>query len=187
MRMPTETIATERLDLVPLRVEDAGEMAVVLGDPELYGFIGGMPPSPAELVRRYEAQVRGGSGDGREEWHNWIVRERPSGTATGFVQATVVVADGGAGRPGVDGDRLEAEVAWLIGRPWQGRGYASEAARGLVDWLVEAGVTAIVAHVHPDHRGSAVVAGRAGLRPTDGFVDGERTWRRIVAPAEPAV
>lgn len=168
-------------------------MVAVLGDPELYGFIGGTPPSLAELDRRYAAQAGGGSGDGREEWHNWIVRERLSGAATGFVQATVVRGDGGDGDgDGGDGsvpggqDPREAEVAWLIGRPWQGRGYASEAARGLVDWLAEAGVGAIVAHVHPEHHASAGVARRAGLQPTDAFVDGERTWRRIVSAPEPA-
>ena len=177
MTRPTEPIATDRLDLVPLRVEDAPEMAGVLADPGLYGFIGGGPPSVDDLVRRYAAQVGGGSGDGREAWHNWIVRERASGAATGFVQATVTV---GAG-PTEDGEAgsgtLAAEIAWLIGTPWQGRGYASEAARGLVAWLTAGGVGSIVAHVHPDHHGSAIVAGRTGLAPTEAFVDGERAWR----------
>ncbi|HEX2755382.1 MAG TPA: GNAT family N-acetyltransferase [Candidatus Limnocylindrales bacterium] len=173
MPIPSGTIATGRLELVPLRIADADEMVAVLADPGLYAFIGGGPPTHDELVARFEAQVRGRSPDGREEWHNWVVRERPSGAATGFVQATVVdVGGAGAGRG--------AEIAWLIGVPWQGRGYASEAARGLVAWLEAAGVRSILAHVHPDHLGSAAVAERAGLAPTDELVDGERVWRRIV-------
>ena len=57
-----------------------------------------------------------------------------------------------------------------------GRGYATEAARGVVAWLIAGGVGSIVAHVHPDHTASAAVAERAGLAPTDRFVDGERAW-----------
>lgn len=203
----TAPIRTARLDLAPLRVEDAREMVAVLADPALYGFIGGTPPSLAELARRYRAQVRGRSGDGREEWHNWIVRERSSNTAIGFVQATIVgrgdPADGGGRRSdgaarerragpaewGEGDERVpeaevaeaevsEAEVAWLIGTAWQRRGYASEAAAGLVGWLRGTGIETIVAHVHPDHVGSATVAGRIGLVPTDVFLDGERAWRR---------
>ena len=40
---PEETIGTERLMLTPLRVEDADELAEVLGDPRLHEFIGGGP------------------------------------------------------------------------------------------------------------------------------------------------
>jgi RimJ/RimL family protein N-acetyltransferase len=168
------TIVTARLELVPLRVADADEMVDVLADPTLYPFIGGGPPTRAELVGRYRAQVAGRSGDGREEWRNWIVRERAGGAATGFVQATITGDDG-------DDENRIADVAWVIGVGWQGRGYATEAAAGLVGWLDAAGVREIVAHVHPDHAASAAVARRIGLEPTDTLVDGERRWRREVA------
>ena len=169
---PPDALATDRLDLVPLRVADAAEMVAVLADPALYAWIGGAPPSRAELVRRFRAQVAGRSPDGREVWRNWIVRERPSGAATGFVQATIVVD-----RP------PSAEIAWMIGMPWQGRGYATEAARALVAWLEARGVRSIVAHIHPDHAASAAVAERAGLAPTGKLVEGERVWRLISAAA----
>lgn len=110
----------------------------------------------------------GRSSDGTEEWHNWIVRLAADGTAIGTVQATVAVAE------------LAAEIAWVIGVPWQGRGYASEAAAGLVEWLESTGTTTVIAHVHPDHVASGRVAARAGLSPTDELEDGERVWRRRV-------
>jgi RimJ/RimL family protein N-acetyltransferase len=165
------TIVTARLELVSLRVADADEMVDVLADTSLYAYTGGRPPTRRELVARYRAQVAGRSGDGREEWRNWIVRERSGGAATGFVQATIT---------GDDENRI-ADVAWVIGVGWQGRGYATEAAAGLVRWLDAAGVREIVAHVHPDHAASAAVAGRIGLEPTDVFVEGERRWRRVLA------
>jgi RimJ/RimL family protein N-acetyltransferase len=107
-----------------------------------------------------------GSGNDDEEWLNWIVR-LASGVAIGTVQATIVTA----------GATRTAHVAWTIARPWQGQGYAVEAAAGLADWLTANDVDAIVAHVHPDHSASAGVARSIGLEPTDVMVDGEVVWR----------
>ena len=144
-------------------------MVGVLADPRLYTFIGGGPPDRESLRASYTRQSAGQSADGTEEWHNWIVRRRPDGTAIGFVQATVV--DGG----GV------ANVAWLIGVPWQGRGFAVEAVRALVSWLDLRGIRTVVAHIRPGHDASGSVAARAGLEPTDELDDdGEQIWRRTI-------
>ncbi|MFJ3882800.1 GNAT family N-acetyltransferase [Streptomyces sp. NPDC090077] len=152
---------TDRLDLVPLRVEDAEEMAVVLGDPALHVFIGGAPESVEELRARY-VRWAAGSPDPAVSWCNWVVRLRAEGCLVGTVQATV-----GGGT---------AEVSWVVGTPWQGRGIAAEAAKGLVGWLRERGAGTVVAHVHPDHGASAAVAAAAGLAPTDRRQDGEVRW-----------
>jgi RimJ/RimL family protein N-acetyltransferase len=164
-----QRIAGERVVLEPLRVADAPEMTGVLADPSLYDFIGGEPPDVDTLRGRYEQLVAGGSGDGAEEWFNWVVRS-PDGAAVGTVQATVTA----------DGDH--AEVAWVVGTPWQGRGYASDAASTLVRWLLAGGVTVVVAHVHPDHAASEAVARRAGLSPTDVMAHGERRWQLAAPP-----
>ncbi|MGZ9276260.1 MAG: GNAT family N-acetyltransferase [Candidatus Limnocylindrales bacterium] len=165
-------LTTPRLDLVPLRVEDAQEMAVVLADDALYHFIGGGAPTVGELRERYRRQVAGRSDDGTEIWHNWTVRRRTDDRAVGTVQATIT-ADGRA-----------AEIAWVIGIRWQGQGYASEAAAGVVDRLGRLGVRTVTAHVHPDHAASAAVAARAGLLPTDAVEDGERVWRSVLGRAK---
>ncbi len=163
-----ERFATPRLDLMPLRPEDADVMVDVLADPRLYAFTGGVPPSLEELRLRYERQTVGRSAGGTETWLNWIVRMRPGGEAIGFVQATISWS----------GVEQAADVAWVIGVPWQGHRYATEAARAVVDWLVASGVTDVTAHVHPDHVTSASVASAAGLAPTQKLEDGERVWRR---------
>jgi len=165
----TARLTTSRLDLVPLTPGDADEMATVLGDEQLYSFIGGVPPTVEQLRERYRRLVVGGSADGRQEWRNWIVRLSSSGEAIGTVQATII----DAGR--------RADVAWVISLARQGRGFASEAAAALVRWLEARGVQAITAHIHPGHGASATVAARAGLVPTDEIdADGERIWQRIV-------
>jgi RimJ/RimL family protein N-acetyltransferase len=158
-----EPIETGRLLLEPLRPEHAAEMAPVLAEPALYVFTGGDPPSAAELRERYERQARGGSADGRELWLNWIVREREGGAAVGYVQATVEPVGG------------VAEVAWVVGTGFQGRGYAREAVVAMVAWLRGRGA-AVTAYVHPGHAASQSIARAVGLEPTAVVRDGETRW-----------
>ncbi|MEV4969939.1 GNAT family N-acetyltransferase [Streptomyces scopuliridis] len=180
-------IDTERLALLPLRVAHAEEMAAVLADPALYAYTGGTPPTVEELRSRYARQVAG-SPDPEVVWCNWVIGVREetrggrrsaesfAGPLAGYVQATI----------GPDGDGRTAEIAWVVGTARQGRGIATEAARGLVRWLKEQGVRTLVAHVHPDHRASAAVAKAIGLAPTGERHDGEVRWR-WTADQRPAV
>jgi RimJ/RimL family protein N-acetyltransferase len=157
-----------RVRLDPLRVADAAEMVGVLADPGLYTVIGGGPPTLDELTEQYRRQVVGRSADGREVWLNWVVRA--GGAAVGYVQATVH-----------EGDR--AVVAWVIGRPWQGQGYATEAARQLLALLAARGVTRIEAYIAPGHLASERVAAHVGLTATGHLdPDGEQLWS--AAPAD---
>lgn len=166
--MRTEPITTARLTLLPLRVEHAEEMAAVLADPALHTFIGGAPSTPEALRARYERLVAG-SPDPTVSWHNWVLRLTEEDCLAGTVQATVSGPE-------------HAEIAWVVGTPWQGRGLASEAARGLVERLRRQGIRTITAHVHPDHHASATVARAAGLSPTEEKQDGEIRWRLTAPP-----
>jgi RimJ/RimL family protein N-acetyltransferase len=161
-----EPIRSARVELEPLRAGHAGELAGVLDDPRLHEFTGGRPATVDELRDRYARQVAGRSPDGRQGWLNWVVRRRDTGEPVGTVQATLVRAGG----------RTTAELAWVVAVGQQGRGYAREAALAMSGWLARQGVTALAAHVHPDHRASAAVARRLGMRPTPTVVDGETRW-----------
>ncbi|WP_238580830.1 GNAT family N-acetyltransferase [Streptomonospora alba] len=102
-----ETIRTARLDLLPLCVGHAEEMAEVLSDPALHTFIGGAPDTPAELRSRYR-RISAGSPDPAVSWLNWVVRLRGASCLTGAAQATVSAGELGP----------TAEVAWVVGTPW---------------------------------------------------------------------
>jgi RimJ/RimL family protein N-acetyltransferase len=162
-------LQTPRLRLVPIAEADAAELTVVLDDPRLHEFIGGSPQSEPELRARFRRWVAG-SGKPAELWLNWVVRLAADGAAVGTLQATLTRRSGPAAP-------WSAEVAWVIGVPWQGQGFAAEAAVALVTWLTGAGVTDISACVHPQHQASQRVARRAGLTPTSEVVDGEQVWR----------
>ena len=181
-----EPIGTARLLLVPIGPGHADELAGVLSDPALYTFTGGIPLSRQALRDRYE-RLAAGSPDPHVTWGNWSIKVRSAGRLAGYVQATITAGQAGeTGETGEAGGDPEpgpvAEVAWVVGTAWQGQGLATEAARALADWLGRHGVTTVIAHIHPDHHASAAVAAAAGLSPTSDWHDGERRWRRVMAP-----
>src|SRR5580658_5509639 len=112
----------ERLDLEPLAAAHAAELAPLLDDVSLYEFTGGAPLSAAALAARFARLAERRSPDGDQLWGNWVMRMRATGAVAGMVQATLPAGGPEAG---------PAEVAWVVVRAAQGRGYASEAARSL--------------------------------------------------------
>ncbi len=151
-----------RLRLTPLSQGDAEPMVAVLADVQLYTYIGGSPPSLADLLSTY-ARLLAGPQHGSEEWANWIIRLKGTSEPIGYVQATVTE------------DR--ADLAWLVGVAWQGRGYAREAATTAQSWLGSRGIKRFFAHIHPDHGASNGVASAIGLEPSGVFdADGEMIW-----------
>ena len=153
------SLVTGRLRLDPLKVEDAEDLLVVFADEAMYRFTGGSVPSLAMLREQFVRQT--GPAPEGTRWLNWVVRA--DGVAVGIVQATV------RGRV--------AEVAWQVGVPWQGNGYASEAATAMIDWLVRDGATEVRANIHPDHASSQRVAFAAGLQLSDEWAGSEQVWR----------
>ncbi|MGH3728882.1 MAG: GNAT family N-acetyltransferase [Micromonosporaceae bacterium] len=175
-----EVISTQRLDLLPLRVGHAEEMATVLSDPALHTFIGGTPLTTQDLRSRYQRMVAG-SPDPAVSWLNWVIQLRDEACLTGTIQATISPSPGEVAVLRVGAARgTVAEIAWVVGVPWQGRGIATEAAQELVAWLSRQPVRTVIAHIHPEHHASASVATASGLTPTDESHDGEIRWRRRI-------
>ena len=165
-----QPVPARRLTLVPLSAGHADEMAAVLADPDLYTFTGGSPPTRQELRARYERWAAG-SPDPAVSWCNWVIQLHSPRCLAGTVQATIST-----------GDEPAAEVAWVVGTPWQRRGIATEAARTLIAWLGQQSVQTVIAHIHPGHQASAAVAAAAGLSPTGQLQDGEMRWRLTITP-----
>jgi RimJ/RimL family protein N-acetyltransferase len=139
-------------------------MVLLLADRRLYTFYADeASPTLDELRERYVRQSRGSSADGSETWHNWILRDRASGEAAGFVQATVT----GAGSV--------VELAWVVGSAYQGTGLATEAAVAVRDAMRERRTT-VIAYIAPGHVASETVARRLGLSATDVLHEGETRW-----------
>src|SRR4029077_18664873 len=98
------------------------------------------------LRARYGLWIAG-PGAPAVSWCNWVIQLHVPRCLAGTVQATI----------SADGDQPSAEVAWVVGKRWQGRGVATEAARAVVAWLQRQPVRTVVAHIHPRHQASAAV------------------------------
>jgi RimJ/RimL family protein N-acetyltransferase len=166
--MIAEPLRAPSVTLDPLTVEHAEAMTAVLADPALYVVTGGDPPTTEELRARYARQVLGRSPDGSEGWLNWIVVDAISEQPAGYLQVTIRPDDG----------HDQAELAWVIGTGWQGRGFATQAAKAVADWLAAQGITTLIAHIRSGHRPSERVAEAVGLQPSSIVVDGEIRWMR---------
>lgn len=68
------------------------------------------------------------------------------------------------GPPGPDGT---VDMGWEVEPTYRGRGFATEAAQGVLAWVLgQPGVRRVTARIQPENLPSIRVARRLGLRPT---------------------
>ena len=119
------TLTTERLVLRHVRAEDIDYFAKVHGDEETSRYIGG-------AIGREDAWRRAMTGAGF--WSVlgiglWIVEHKADGRVIGHVGFFDFQRDM---TPAISG---EPEMGWVFLTEAQGNGYATEAARAVLDWF----------------------------------------------------
>jgi len=141
-------LETERLRLRWFRPSDLAPLFELYRDPEIRRYF-------PDGTRTYEQT--------REELE-WFSRGEPlSLWATELKEDDSFIGRCGLLPWTIEG-RDEVEVAYMIARPWQGRGLATEAACALVRHGFESlGLRRIIALIDPAHAESIAVARRAGL------------------------
>jgi ribosomal-protein-alanine N-acetyltransferase len=165
-------IETARLRLVPCSIHTA--QAATSDRAALEALLGVCVPEdwPAEDLRdflpvyaRIVDEQAASSG-----WGIWLVLDPAERSLVGDI--------GFKGPP----DELDTvELGYSILPAFQGRGYASEAARALVAWgLAQPGVRRIVANCLADNAASTRVLQKAGLRQTGRDRDG-LTWEILTS------
>jgi RimJ/RimL family protein N-acetyltransferase len=129
----------------------AEELFEVLADPALYEFLDDAPPASVEALRDRLARAETRrSPDGTEHWLNWIVRD-VSGQLAGYVQSTVTA-------------ELDAHVAYVFARAFQGRGLASGAVRRMLELIAaEHEVRRFIVIAERANRRSVALAQRLGF------------------------
>lgn len=81
----------------------------------------------------------------------------------------------------------DIEIGWRLVRAAWGQGYATEAARPVLDHALHAlGLRRVVADIDPDNTASIGVARKLGLAPEGAVLHGGRTAIRYVAVAAEA-
>jgi RimJ/RimL family protein N-acetyltransferase len=144
------TVETDRLRLRPFRRSDIDDYAALYADPEVLRHLGA-GPNPWDRGRawRHLAYVMGHWQLGG--YGEWAIELRETGKFLGAVGYSAP-----EGWPGF-------ELAWILARPWWGRGYATEAARAALThaftgWQKEH----VISLIYPENRASIRVAERVG-------------------------
>jgi RimJ/RimL family protein N-acetyltransferase len=163
---------TERWRLRPWTASpgDLARLTDLYGRPEVTRWLGGRPSvPPRELVDRWAAvsaqDVRFGC---------WAI-ELEDGTVAGTVLCKPL--PGGVG---------EVEVGWHLHPDCWGHGYATEAARAVVDRAFALGLPEVYAVVRPGNEASLAVCRRLGMAPLGRmrrWYDVELEAFRLMAPA----
>jgi [ribosomal protein S5]-alanine N-acetyltransferase len=151
-----ERLETPRLHLRPFAPGDAATVHRVYADPDVMRYVATGPladiATTTRLLRDYISH--------QQAWGYsfWAVVERASGE---------LIGDAGLYRTPIG----EVELGYTLGKPWWGRGYATEAAGA---WLEAAfarlGVREVVALAEPANAASLRVLEKVGMRR-----DGERS------------
>ena len=149
MELAVPTLETERLILRPFGEPDVEPMFEMLQDPDVVQFVGDRHiPTRQETWR----MVAGWLGHWTlRGYGQWAIEERASGQL--------------AGRTGIinPADWPGPEVGYLLGKPWWGRGYATEGARAAMDWgFRELGFADLLSLIDPANQASIAVATRLG-------------------------
>lgn len=108
----------------PLAANHADALFPILRDVHLWRFVEQGPPKTlAGLRERYSRLENRRSPDGGELWLNWALERREDDQPVGFVQATVPIS------------RSHADIAYVLGRSFWGRGLATDAVGAMLDFL----------------------------------------------------
>jgi RimJ/RimL family protein N-acetyltransferase len=143
------TLETDRLILRMFREDDFEASAKICADPDVMRYLGdGKPLTRAEAWRQM-AMILGHWG--LRGYGLWAVEERATGTLIGRIGHF-----NPEGWPGF-------ELGWVLGKPYWGRGYATEGARRALDYAVtEMGRDHVISLIYPPNAASIRVAERLG-------------------------
>jgi RimJ/RimL family protein N-acetyltransferase len=149
VQLAIPTLETERLTLRPFRDSDATALFELSQDADVMRYVGDRRvPTLQEAWRAVAGWIGHWALRG---YGQWAIEERATGR---FI-----------GRAGIinPADWPGPEVGYLLGRPWWGRGYATEAARAAMDWgFREIGFDDLISLIDPKNHASIAVATRLG-------------------------
>ncbi len=112
--------------LRPLVAHHAGALFPLLRAVDLWRFTDQEPPKTlAALRERYLRLESRRSPDTTELWLNWALERREDNQIVGVVQATVPIS------------RTHADIAYVLGSSFRGRGIATDAVGAMLEFLRE--------------------------------------------------
>lgn len=148
--MSIPTLTTTRLTLRSWTPEDAGALFSILQQPDILRYYPNPTPPPMDKVERYIARHL-------KHWQergcgHWAAVARAEQELIGWAGLEFLPETG------------ETEVAYLLSKPFWGRGLATEAARAAVQFgFDQAGLESIIGLTHPENIASQRVLQKCEL------------------------
>lgn len=147
-------ITTPRLVVRPLERGDITELTRYRNVPEIARYQDWTLPYTRDLAHELLDGLDGTNGPTTDMWVQLAIARIDDGELVGDLAVWL------------DEQGALAMVGYTLAPEHQGRGYATEAAGALVDWLVTKGVHRIAATLDPQNLASARVLERLGFRYT---------------------
>jgi ribosomal-protein-alanine N-acetyltransferase len=160
---PVIVIETPRLRFRPLTVEDADELQALYSDPEVMRFFEGLRSREQVLMEIEEAK----RSYQRLGFYLWAAIHKPDRRFIGRCGLLPQSIEG----------RRELEVAYMLARPYWGRGLGTEAARAIkAHAFTRLHCARLISLIAPGNEASVRVAEKNGMRyvkevTLNGYVD----------------
>ena len=150
------TLRTDRLILRPLALDDTSPLQIALDDPKVWRYF---PLSQVPDLKRTQSYIEGQLSHWNEYGlGHWAVEETDH-TLIGWCGLQFL------------SDTVETEVAYCLGKPFWGKGYATEAAKASLDFgFQELPIKEIIGLTHLANKASQNVLMKIGMK----FVDTRR-------------
>lgn len=166
--LPWDILETERCLIRETTPEDVEEFYQIYSDPAITRYMEDLYPEieqEKQYIREYIEKVYSFF-----EFGVWTVVERASGSVIGRT--------GFAFREGYE----EPELGFIIGVPWQRRGYAEEVCRAVMEYGWEVlGFRQVQALVEPGNEASLKLCGKLGFAEKERVTEKGKEYVRLVA------
>jgi RimJ/RimL family protein N-acetyltransferase len=158
-------LESERLVLRMPRLDDAEALLGLVGDPDVMRPIGSEPGGIEVAVEHLERWIRRWQAN---QMGPFLVVHRADDLVLGRVGPLVWNARTWETSTLADADDdAQVELGWVIAQEHWGRGYATEAARAVRQWVYDArGVERLISLIDPENTRSARVAEKLDAEPT---------------------
>lgn len=167
----TAELWTENLVLRRYRPDDAEQLYEMFGaDPDMYKYSGWNPYATPEMAKETVQRFIGSYED--EHSYSWVMDAHGDDVIAGTIGA-------------YDYEDGQIEVGFSVAKGWQGRGFATEALRKVIEYLTEnEGITCVTAWCAAENISSRRVLEKTGMKPVQtvkgGLEVGDRVYDKLI-------
>lgn len=159
---PDWPIETERLTLRPFQEADFDAVFAMQSHPEVARYLYNEPRTVDETRLHLGRKIAGATLNAEGDWLSCAAVERASGLVVGDIALNWQSAE-----------HKTAELGFIFGPRHQGKGYATEASRPIVDWAFAQGFHRVIGRTEARNAASARVLEKLGMRLEAHLVENE--------------